>query len=168
MILITDRDYRLNGYHKKETFDSKGDFSTIEYFKNFDGTNYSGLEVRETRAYTRDVTTGLLTQRTILIEWISNGEVIASKTLTKYYTATKGHTANKKARQNLINDASMYLFAQVGKVDATNFWKIERSSVNDYVNTSDLTIITEIDNSTESYMTQTIKDTLTSILNIVY
>jgi len=163
-----EKDYRLNGYHKKEVFDTKGDFQTIGYYDSFDGTNYVGLKVEETRTYTRDETTGLITERTIVIKWYSGDRVAGTKTLTKYYTATKGHTANKKARQNLINDASMYLFSQVGKVDATNFWKIVRSEVNDYVNTSDLALITEIDNSAESYMTQTIKDTLTAILNIVY
>lgn len=164
----TNIDYRHLGLFKKEIFNSLGDFTTIEYYKNYDGTTYSDLEVKETLTYSRDVTTGLLTERDIDIEWYDKGSVIETKTTKKHYTAAKGYNGNKKARQNLINDASMYLMSQVGKSDGTAFFKLVRAEVEDYISTSDMELVNFINNSTESYMTQSIKDTLSAILNVVY
>ena len=167
-MFLLEKDYRLNGWHKKETFDTHGDYNTIEYYQDYDGVTYLNLQVKEIRTYTRDISTGLINKRNITINWYSAGDIAFTKNLVKYYTATRGHTANKKARQNLINDASMFLFSQVGKTSATIFWKQIRPEINDYINTSDLSLITVINNSTEEYMTTAIKSTLVTILNITY
>lgn len=169
-VIDTDVDYNVLGYHKKETFDTKGDLILIEYFENYDGTTYSDLMVKESRVYTRDGVNGLLTKRDSTIEWIgSDGvTVLATKITEKYYTPTKGFDRNKNARQNLIDQASMYLLSQVGLTDAKAFWKTVKGEVDDYKVTGDLTLITAINDSTEPYMTGTIKATLDTILNITY
>lgn len=169
----TTIDYRILGLHKNEVFDSKGDLVLIEYYTGYDGDTdtFSGLAVREERVYTRDTTTGLLTKRETSINWYdSTGTIGTSRNqINKYYTAVKGFESNKKARQNLLNNASMYLLSQVGIDNAKAFWKtLGPDDVNDYKNIGDLNIVTSISNSVEPYMTPTIKATLDTILNVTY
>lgn len=162
-------DYRLNGYHRKETFDTNGDFTTIEFFKNYTDSVFSDLRVRETRTYLRDVSTGLMIKRTILIEWFSGNRVATTKTLIKHYeTPQKGHNANVKGRKNLTGDASLYLFNQIGIVNTRAFWKLVKNETQDFEETGDLSLITAINNSAEPYLTPTIKATMVAILNILY
>jgi len=163
-----DIDYNILGYHKQEVFDIKGDLTTVNYHKNYDGVTYSDLKVKEERTYTRDVATGLLIERDTVITWYLDGNEAGTKNTKKYYTAQKGFVNNKRARQNLIDKASMYLFSQIGKTDARIFWGLMKGFVDDYVATGDLALVTEINNSTEIYMTGIIKSTLESILNVVY
>ena len=163
-----DIDYNLLGYQKQEVFDTKGDLTTVNYYQNFDGVTYSDLKVKEESIYTRDVTTGLLIERDTTITWYLDEVESGTKTTKKYYTATKGFVNNKRARQNLIDKASMYLFFQIGKTDARIFWGLMKGFVDDYVATGDLALVTAINDSTELYMTGVIKATLDAILNVVY
>lgn len=169
----TTIDYRILGLHKNEIFDAKGDLVLIEYYIDYDDVTdtFSNLAVRETRVYTRDVTTGILVKRETNIDWYDTaGAIGASKSqINKYYTAVKGFESNKQARQNLLNNASMYLLSQVGITDAKAFWKtLGPDDVKDYKNIGDLAIVTSINNSTEPYMTAAIKATLDTILNVTY
>ena len=164
-------DYSILGYHKESIFDTKGDLVTVNFYLNYDGVTYSDLRVKETRVYTRDVVTGLLTRRDMTIQWFDTDgvTVIYTKVTTKHYTAQKGYSLNKRARQNLIDTASMYLLSQVGLVDAKAFWKtLSSDAVKDYVSVGDLGIVTEINASAEVYMTVPIKAALDVILNIIY
>lgn len=165
--------YNLLGLHKNEIFDEKGDLVVVQYFVDYDAETgiHSTMAVEERRTYTRDSNTGVLKQRSTDIDWYNTeGSVGASKTqVNKYYTAVKGFESNKKARQNLLNNASMYLLSQVGLTDAKAFWKtLGQDDVKDYKNIGDLSIIDSINNSVESYMNATIKATLVTILNITY
>ena len=161
-------DYNILGYYKEETFDSKGDLVSVNYYENYNGTTYSDLKVNETRVYERDAITGLLTKRTTTITWYIDGVEAGTKTTEKYYTAQKGFDRNKNARQNILDKASMYLFSMVGKTDAVAFWKTVKGQADDYKVTGDLALVTAINDSTELYMTGTIKATLDVILNITY
>lgn len=164
--------YNLLGYHKQEIFDNKGDLITLRYFREYDEVNdvFSNKAIEENRTYTRDVTTGLLTKRQTTIDWFDeSGNNVATKTnVTKYYSAKKGYAKNKRARQNLIDNASMYLLSQVGQTDATAFLRIVKSDINGYVGGDIQPLLDAISSSTETYMTQTIKDTLDVILNVDY
>jgi hypothetical protein len=63
----------------------------------------------------------------------------------------------------------MYLLGQVGLDDSKAFWKtLNQTVVEDYKEIGDLTLVTEINSSTETYMTPTIKGTLDTILNVTY
>jgi len=120
-------------------------------------------------SFTRDATTGLLAQRDSVIEWFKSDDVVgATKNITKYYSLEEGYDANKSSRQNLIDRASMYLLSQIGITDAKAYWKTVATDVDDYINASDLTLVTTINNSIEPYMTPTIKATLDAILNVTY
>jgi len=165
--------YNLLGLHKSEIFDANGDLIKVQYFVDYDANTkvFTNLAVEERRTYTRDVNSGVLTQRITDIDWYdSAGVVAASKTqLNKYYSAVKGFESNKKARQNLLNNASMYLLSQVGLLNAKLFWKtLGNDDVKDYKNIGDLAIVSSINNSTEVYMNAQIKATLDVILNVVY
>jgi len=171
-VIDTNINYNILGYHKEETFDSKGDLIILKYYHSYDEQTdtFSNLSVEEIRTYTRDITTGLLTKRETIINWYDDNEVLTeTKTnITKYYTAQKGYANNKRARQNLIDKASMYLLSQVGKTDATSFLRIAKNEISGYVAGDIQPLLDVISNSTEIYMTATIKATLDVILNISY
>lgn len=171
MPLIQDVDYRLNGYHKKQTFDAKGDLVIVEYYQNYDeqSKQFSNLKVRESRTYTRNATTTLLEKRVINIEWFKgNDEKYAEKTITKFYDAQEGYQGNKRARRNLINKASMYLLNEVGLENGKTFLDGVGSKITVYVDGSIQPLLDAIANSSEPYMTPTIKGTLDTILNVTY
>lgn len=170
MGLLQNIDYRLNGYHKKQTFDAKGDLVTLQYYLNYNsGTGeYSDLMVQENRVYERNVTTTILEKRTITIQWFGSGEEIATKVIEKYYSATEGYDANKRARGNLINTASMYLLSQVGLTDGKAFLVTVSADISTYIDGNTQPLLDTISASTEPYMTQAIKDQLNTILNVSY
>jgi len=167
--MIQDENYNIKGYHKKKTFDEKGDLVILEYFEEYDGITYSILKVKEMNAFTRAVATGLVEKRVKTIEFYKGGiYMFDTKVLEKYYNATEGYEANKDSRQILINNASMYLLSQVGLVDGKLFLDSVVSQVSGYVDGSSQPLLDAVANSVETYMTPTIKATLDVILNITY
>ena len=82
-INLLDVDYSILGYHKESIFDSKGDLVTVNFYINYDGVTYSDLRVKETRVYTRDVVTGLLTKRDMTIQWFDDDGLTIIFTKTK-------------------------------------------------------------------------------------
>ena len=167
--LIQNENYNLKGYHKDLTFDAKGDLVEVSYYKNYDisGKIFSNLQVKESRTYIRGAST-LLEQRNMLIEWYSETKIIASKTINKYYTSEIGYKANKRARQNLVDKASMYLLSVIGIDDAKNFLEDVSGSILTYVDGTISPLVNLISTSTETYMTPEIKATLDVILNVNY
>lgn len=165
-------DYDILGYHKQKIFDEKGDLVTVKYYLTYDGVTYSNLKVQENRVYTRDLTTALATKRNMTVNWMDSEDdsvVAFTKVTEKFYTSKEGWGVNKRSRQNLLDTASMYLLSQVGLDNSKLFWKtLSQSVVEDYKEIGDLVLVTEINNSTESYMTAQIKGTLDVILNIAY
>lgn len=169
MPLIQEVDYRIQGYQKKPTFDAKGDLVSVEYYRHYDESTdeYSVLKVRETRVYTRDVNT-LLKKREMNIQWFKGTSVMAEKNTVKFYTPEQGYDANKRARRNLINRASMYLLNEVGLTNGKAFLDTVSSAIATYVDGSIQPLLDGISNSSETYMTATIKGTLDTILNVTY
>jgi len=171
MAFLQDIDYRIQGLQKKLTFDAKGDLVEVGYYNSYTQATdeYSDLFVKETRTYERDETTGLMTKRTMVIGWF-NGvpEEIAAKTTEKHFSSLQGYTANQRSRQNLINNASMYLLSQVGLEDAKIFLDGCSGDIATYVGGSIQPLLTTIADSPLVFMTPTIKATLDAILNITY
>ena len=167
--LLQNINYNIQGYHKDLTFDSKGDLTQVSYYQNYDVATkvFSNLKVNETRTYLRGVST-LLEERTMLIEWYSGNKIIATITNSKYYTEELGYKSNKRARQNLIDKASMYLLDAVGLADAKSFLNDSTTQISTYVDGNITPLLDVIVASTETYMTPTIKATLDVILNISY
>lgn len=179
-------DYRLFGLAKQEIFDTNGDIKELNFYRNYDDVNdlFTQIAVKEFRTYTRSTATGLPTKRVTDITWYDeNGNVILTKSnVTKYYSSDKGFKANKRARQNLIDKASMYLFGALMQIDATtaeanveNFEALSNNASNSYIKSNMQPLIDIITNSTDntknefrSYMTVGIRDTLLTILNVTY
>lgn len=186
---ITNEDFRLFGLHKKEYFDEKGDLVKIEYYKNYDEVNdiHIDLAILEERIYTRDASNALLSKRENTITWFDvDGNINEKKqNITKYYSAKKGFEANKRARQNLLDKASMYLFQALITNASGNFTLAEQQTEDfdvltddaqsQYVKSTMQPLITIITNSTDNtkseyrdYITEEIKIVLLSILDITY
>lgn len=189
VLLSIHLDFRLFGYHKKEYFDSYGDLHKIEYYKNYDIVNdvYTNLVIKEDRVYSRSSTSGLLETRATTITWYNiEGDVNTTKeNITKYYSAKKGFVANKRARRNLIDNASMFLYASLmqnnsgdaaqSEIEVEDFEDLTNLAQSKYINSNTnplITIITEsADVNTDnyrSYITVAMRDSLLSILNISY
>lgn len=181
---ITGYDFRLLGLHKKEYFDEYGDLSKIEYYTAYDlpTDTFSELAIVENRIYTRDINTGLLVQRVNTIDWYDiDGAIIQNKNnLTKYYSAQKGFVANKRARQNLIDKSSLYLYSSLIANDGTNAItnvddyseltnEAERNYIKGTIDPLLLIITNSVDNTKpeyRTYITATIKATLLFLLDI--
>lgn len=167
--LVQNIPYDIQGYHKYLTFDNKGDLTGVDYYQGYDPEteDFSNLKVKETRTYTRAAST-LLEKRDMLIEWYGGTQVVATKETVKYYTPELGYKANKRARQNLIDTASMYLLSTVGQTDAENFLDGVATAISTYVDGHIQPLLTLISDSAEAYMTATVKANLDGILNVAY
>ena len=162
-----DEDYRIKGFHKKITLKDNGDIDTVEYYKKFDGVNYSKLEVKETRVITRDVNTKLPIHRDLKIEFYKAGiKVIHTKNYKKYYTADRAYAKNKEATQRVFDKAAMYLASQIGNDNAKAFLRTVVNEVSAYKDQDRQPLLDAINNSADTNLTTIIKSTLISILDI--
>ena len=179
-------DYRCLGLHKEEVFDINGDIVELNLYREYnDATEiYSEIAVKETRVYIRDAVTGILKKRVTDIKWYDEeGGVILTKTqITKYYTSKKGFRANKKARKNLLEKASVYLYGALMAVDSNtaevnkdDFEELTEIAQAKYIKSTTQPLIDTITNSTDNtkpeyrdYITTGIRDTLLTILNVSY
>jgi hypothetical protein len=165
-------DFRLNGLHKKKEFDDKGDLVKVEYYQNYDENTsvYSNLKITETRTYTRDANSKLLIKRDNIIDWKEDDGVTNKKTksTTKHYDSQSGYDNNKRAKRNIINKASMYLFFSIGEVNAKAFLVIIATEISIYIDGNNQPLLDLISNSTETYMTTEVKATLNTILDVQF
>jgi len=179
-------DFNILGLHKKEYFDSLGDLIKIELYQTYDepSETHIDLAVVEDRVYTRSATTGLITKREITITWYyENGEVGSVVTSrVKYYSSKKGFVANKRARGNIIDQASMYLFAQLmandpltAHANVDDFEDLTDSAASKYIKSNTQPLMNIITNSTDNtkpeyrtYITEAMRDVLLTILTINY
>lgn len=186
---ITNENYNLFGLHKKEYFDSKGDLITLELYKDYDEETqtHTNLAIKENRTYTRDVNTGLLIKRVTQIIWYNvDGEECKTKTnINKYFSPKKGFVANKRARQNLIDNASMYLYSQLmtnnagdktqTDIEVDDFESLTDAAQSKYIKSNTLPLLDIVTNSIDNtkdeyrvYITEAMQTVLLSILNINY
>lgn len=170
MINITQIDYRLQGYFKKKVNDSKGDRVTIEYYAEYDSQtgDYSRLKVKETRTYTRNTTTGILEEITVLIEWFSGDGVTvrANKTLVKPLDLDDGMKTNERSRGRLVNKAKGAAIQLIGLAAGKTFMRNLGLEISLYREGDIQPLIDAINN--DSVQTQAFKDTLVGILNVSY
>lgn len=175
MRLTIKDDYRIEGYHKKEVVDTKGDLIEVEYYKNYDENTqeYSTLKVKETKVYERDPVLGLPTKQTETIEWFKSGKtVMATKVFTKHYDAEAGYELNQKAAKRLIKRASMYLASEVGADAAKALFRTFKAEVNAYHELMDrVPLIDAITNHTDPMLNGEFayrKTVLVTILTVSY
>jgi hypothetical protein len=171
MILVTNEDYRLKGYFRKNVYNTYGDIEAVEYYAEFNAPTkeYKGLKVKETRVVLRDQTFGVPYEESIDIEWFkSDGTTMANKRLVEVFDENQGQLLNQSARANLVTKAQAYLFQSAGLENAKNFGETYIAERDMYLAGVTNPLITVITNATEPYMTQQIKDNLVLILNISY
>lgn len=176
MQLLRNIDYRIQGYHKKKVYDTKGDVSEVGFYKTYTppvtgstGT-YTGLKVKETRTITRDVVLGIPNKIDMLIEWFKGDGVTTAdtKTITKHINSYDGMRMNQEARTNLMTKAQGYLLGEVGLANTQEFGTDVMSEREAYIAGTRGPLIDLINNSSRPYMTTEIKNTLVAILDIAF
>jgi len=178
--------FNILGLHKKEYFDTKGDLIKIELYKSYDEETsiFTNLAITDERTYTRSPQTGLIIKRDTVITWYYEGGEVGhtTSTIEKYYSAKKGFVANKRARRNVIDQASMYLYSQLLANDAVNadsnvddFESLTNSAQSKYINSNIQPLLDIITNSTDNtkdeyrdYITAAMQTVLLGILTINY
>lgn len=179
-------DYNILGLHKKEYFDANGDLYKIELYNDYNQETgvFTNLAVVEDRVYTRDSSTGLIIKREITITWYYEDGSVGNvrENVYKYYSSKKGFVANKRSRQNIIDQASMYLYSQLLENDAPtadanvdDFESLTNSSQSKYVNSNIEPLLLIVTNSTDNtkpeyrtYITAAIQTVLLGILTVNY
>lgn len=176
----------IHGLHKKEYFNTDGDLYLVEFYSDYntETDTFFNLAIKEDRSYERSESTGLLSTRTTTITWYDiDGGVLEKKTgILKYYSSKKGFSANKRARQNIIDQASMYLYSQLLANDSVSadanvddFEGLTNSAQSKYINSNTKDLIDIITESTDNtnpnyrvYITVAMQSVLLNILNINY
>jgi hypothetical protein len=174
------------GLHVKEIRDANGDIVTKEYYGSYDqGTDtYSDLQVKESRAYTRSAT-GIPTKKDTTYQYYDmNGNIgMTSNIVEKYYSSMNGFKHNKKSREALVEQASMFLYSELitefGLTDADvkidDFQTYTDAEVSMYIKSNIQPLLDKITNAADNthadyrtYMSAARRDTILSILNITY
>jgi hypothetical protein len=168
--LSKNENYRTKGYYVTETNDSKGFVSQRNYYKSYDeGTDtYSNLKVREDITNTYDPVTGLITKENKISRWYKNGQEMTSKVKVSNLDSIQGYQRAQKGRAKLAAVAGMQLMGAVGQPDAQAFLSTVIQEREEYIAGNRAPLVAAINASTESYMTQTVKDTLVATLDIDY
>jgi len=186
---ITYVNFNHLGLYKKEFFDNKGDLIKNEFYTDYDQQNdiFSGLAIKEERTYARHNATGLPILRMTDITWYGiSGDVIEQRTgLAKTYTFQKGFRANKRARRNLLEQASLFFYMELltnnaGDTVLSDAQKNEFDEFSDkaqdlYIRSNINPLIDAINNAADiqhsdykTYMTAAMAATMVSILDVNY
>ena len=156
-------DYDLRGFHKKRTI-VKGELISVEYYRNFDGTNYSDLIVQETRIYNRNEI-GLIQTRNMNVKWyLLDNTIGCEKNTIKYYSPNESIDEGIVRRKNIFADAKTYLLGTIGQTYAFDFLLSVKPQMDYYIEGYKQPLIDAVNNSTKPYMTSPIKSVITSIL----
>lgn len=165
-MIITEIDYRIQGYKVDKVKNNLGDISEVLYYKTYFEGTFSDLKVKETRSHVRDQY-GIPTQTSVFIEWFGadETEARATKLLEKPLTLDDGILVNMESRTRLINDAKVVALGMLGMAEGQAFLAQVSLEINTYKEGNIQPLIDAINNSTE---TQQFKDAMTNILNVSY
>jgi hypothetical protein len=169
----TELNINLFGLYREDIFNSRGELITKNYYKNYDGITYSDLIVKDEYVYTSDPNNDLVQYRDETLSWyLEDGTIGKTKVIKKYYDLVNAINEGIKRRGNLLDKAKAYGLVNIQGTHASGvpnsyYWFSTMDSVVvNYINgTVKQDIIDFIDNETETYVTQTIKDTMTDILD---
>jgi len=171
----TSLNINLFGLHKEELIDSFGLLATVNYYKNYDGTTYSDLVAKDEYVYNINVY-DLVDHRTETLTWYLEDDTVGkTKTIEKYYDTIAGIDEGMKRRNNLIEKAKAYGMSSItGTHEVTGdpvvpnshwFFMQIAGAVDLYIQgINKQGLIDDIQGSGETYLTQTIKDTIEGIL----
>lgn len=114
-----NQDYRILGYNKTETVNSKGELSQVDFFQDLEKTI---LKVREIKVWERDDITGILNKQTETIKWYDGGGIdevinkVGEKSFIKNYSTVEGIKKNEKCRERLIEKSKEYVLNEIGYI----------------------------------------------------
>ena len=156
-------DYNILGLYKKITI-VKGELQCIEYYKNFDGTTYSDLIVKEDRVYTR-TPLGLAISRLQTSTWYMEDDSIGLvKETTKYYSMQASIEEAISRRKNITAEAKIYCLTHFGEANAIGLLLSLKTEIELFESGYTPPLRTAIMDSVLVFMTQTNKDEIVTIL----
>ena len=171
---LVNVNYNFLGLHKEEIIDSKGCLTTVNMYRNYDSETetFSDLAVKDEFVYYFNAQ-DLVTHRNETITWYREDDSVgATKSITKHYNLNDAIKEGVKRRKNLVDKAKAYGLATIegthesGLPNSYYWFSTMLNEVELYLSgTKKQDLIDFIDDSTESYITQTIKDTMTDILD---
>lgn len=149
--------YDILGLHKKRTI-IFGELKKIEYYKNYDGVNYSDLVLVENRDYIRDIN-GLVQSRNLEINWfLTNDEVGSTKNTVKYYSMQEAIQEGLDRRSNIISDTKSYTLEQIGQLYSFDLLSSVKTEIELFIDGYTQPLRDAIIASTKPYLTTVIKD----------
>lgn len=178
-------DYDILGLHKQRII-TKGELREIKYYRNYDQVNYTDLVIKEIRRYIRNPATGLLVYRLLNIYWYNTNDEVgfSVQNRAKHYTFQESREEMKIRRTNIIADAEKYLLylliqnavtelgveqgQPAGFIQSLEFLGSVKFEKDYYIDGIGQPLENAISNATQTYMTQTIKDTILDIITYDY
>lgn len=152
-----DINYDILGFHKKRTI-IFGELKKIEYFRNYDGINYSDLILEEFREYNRDVN-GLVQSRFLTIKWFLTDDSIGGiKNTVKYYSMQEAIQEGLDRRSNIISDTKSYTLEQIGQLYSFDLLSSVKTEIELFIDGYTQPLRDAIITSTKPYLTTVIKD----------
>lgn len=161
--------YKILSLYRKEYITSSGahngELNKVEYYVNYDGTTYSNLALTEYRVYTRDPNTLLALYRTQTVNWyLTNGSIGETKVTIKYYNPSDQIDEGITRRDNILNNAKLYLLSQIGLENGLGLIVSLLDQIYMYQQGYTPALMTAISNLTLPFITPTIKATVLEIL----
>lgn len=158
-------DYEILGFHKKKTI-VFGELIKVEYYKEFDGINYSDLVVEENRQYIRD-NNGLVTSRIKECKWYyMNGQVGLSKISTKFYTLEEAIEEGIQRRSNIISCMKAYILSEIGLENFLKLIEELEDKINLFIKGSTYYLVNYIENIQKPYLNEQIKQEIIEKLRL--
>lgn len=172
-IVPSELDITLFGFFRKDIFDNLGSLIEKYYYKNYDGTIYSDLVVKDEYVYTYVPPYNLVFYRDETITWYLEDDSIGYvKTFRKYYDSRCSIIEANKRRSNLIDTSQAYGMANITGLHASGigngqhfFLDISTELDNYRVGVKMQELIDKIQVSTETYLTQQMKDDFEAIFD---
>lgn len=168
--------YNINifGLFREDIFDDMGALVTKNYYKNYDGTTYSDLVVKDEYAYTYTPPYNLVNYRDETITWYLEDDAIGSvKIIRKYYTPKNAIIEANTRRENLIDKAQAYGMANITGYDpilqiseGQKFFLAIKTQLENYrVGVKMQELLDTVQAYAESAVTQQMKDDLCDIFD---
>lgn len=167
--------YDIFGFHKYEYIEMldplrKGELYQTDYYRNLSGDpnnigNYSDLVLSEFRVYTRDINTALVVSRAQTTVWyLTDNTTGITKTIQKFYQMKDSIQEGIERRDNITSYAKLYMLSQIGLANGQILITELTPYITTYLQGNHQPLIDAVNNSNDSFLTPTIKATVTSIL----
>lgn len=169
----TEKNVALYGLFLKRAYDNLGALTTEEYYTTYDGTTYSDLVFKKSFVYTAHEVTTMVLYNDATWEWyLTDDSVGVSKPYRTYYNFSEAIKHHNERRDNLIGEAQTYGVLNIvgmhvdGILNGHHFFLSIQSDLEKYrFGVNKEAVIDNIQASTETYLTQQMKDDFEGILD---